>query len=73
MSAAAASAQQLRQQATSPFRQSEWDSRLDHLLADLENSATTCSTNNIQRSASSERKYTANTYASVSASAGMKS
>ena len=43
---------------SSPFRESEWDSRLDHLLEDLENSA--------QRSHSVERKTT--TFASASAS-----
>lgn len=42
---------------SSPFRQSEWDSRLDHLLQDLENS-TTCAQNSHQvRSHSTERKY----------------
>ena len=43
---------------SSPFRESEWDSRLDHLLEDLENST--------QRSHSVERKTT--TFASASAS-----
>ena len=37
----------------SPFRESEWDSRLDHLLEDLENSA--------QRSHSAERTNTVTT------------
>ena len=44
----------------SPFRESEWDRRLDHLLQDLENSATSVNAAAAQsRSYSSERKVAA--------------